>query len=272
VVDECQVASDTSHMTSVEYAPSPSTTLRRAAARASSLIAIFALPLAAQAGGWESVHQSSTWMTVTVDEAVSKRAAFWFDGQWRRMGLGAEPQQLLLRPGVQWTLTPGVRVGGGYAYIATAPYGEVPSATPLREHRLWQQLALSHRAGRVTVSHRYRWEQRWLAPVVSDETQTFQYQQRARYMVRAQTPLGALTRADQPVTMFVYDELLLPVGHGTATGRLAQNRVAIGVGIPLDARHRVEVGYLNLWNALSTAQTNEFNHTLTIGLVRNVVR
>ena len=259
-------------MASVAHTSSPTILLRRAILRACSLIAMSTLPLAAQSGGWESVHQSSTWLTVTVDEAVSKRAAFWFDGQWRRMGLGAEPQQLLLRPGVQWTLTPGVRVGGGYAYVATAPYGEVPSATPLREHRLWQQLALSHRAAGVTVSHRYRWEQRWLAPVVGDETQTFQYQQRARYMVRAQTPLGALTRAGQPVTAFVYDEMLLPVGHGTATGRLAQNRVSLGVGIPLDAQHRIEVGYLNLWNALSTAQTNEFNHTLTIGLVRNVAR
>ncbi|MFN0100237.1 MAG: DUF2490 domain-containing protein [Gemmatimonadaceae bacterium] len=236
------------------------------------LHALPSLPLAAQTGGWESVHQASTWLTVTVDEAVSKRAAFWFDGQWRRMGLGAEPQQLLLRPGVQWTLTPGARVGGGYAYIATAPYGEVPSATPLREHRLWQQLALSHRAGRVTFAHRYRWEQRWLAPVVGDETQAFQYQQRARYLVRAQSPLGSLTRGGQPIIGYIYDEMLLPVGHGTATGRLAQNRASVGVGVPIDARHRIEIGYLNLWNALTNAQTNEFNHTLTIGLVRTVAR
>lgn len=259
-------------MISVARTWSPTISLRRAILRACSLVAMLTLPLAAQSGGWESVHQQSTWLTVTVDEAVSKRAALWFDGQWRRMGLGAEPQQVLLRPGVQWTLTPGVRVGGGYAYVATAPYGEAPSATPLREHRLWQQLALSHRAGSVTFSHRYRWEQRWLAPVVGDETQTFEYQQRARYMVRAQTPLGALRRVGQPVTVFMYDEMLLPVGHGTATGRLAQNRASVGVGIPLDAHHRVEVGYLNLWNALTTAQTNELNHTLTIGLVRNVAR
>lgn len=259
-------------MAAIELTPSLTRSLRRAFVRACGFIAVLALPLPAQSAGWESVHQSSTWLIVTADQAVSPRTALWFDGQWRRMGLGAEPQQVLLRPGVQWTLTPGVRVGGGYAYVATAPYGEVPSATPLREHRLWQQLALSHRAGPVTVSHRYRWEQRWLAPVVGDETQDFQYQQRARYMIRAQTALGALRRAGQPVTAFVYDEMLLPVGHGTATGRLAQNRASVGVGIPLDAHHRVEVGYLNLWNALTTAQTNEFNHTLTIGLVRSVAR
>jgi len=259
-------------MASTSRASSATRSLRRFIGRVCGLSLILALPLSAQAGGWESVHQSSTWLIVTADEAVSRRAALWFDGQWRRMGVGAEPQQLLLRPGVQWTLTPGVRVGGGYAYVATAPYGEAPSATPLREHRLWQQLALSHRAGPVTVSHRYRWEQRWLAPVVGDETQDFQYQQRARYMIRAQTALGALTRAGQPVTAFVYDEMLLPVGHGTATGRLAQNRASVGIGIPLDAQHRIEVGYLNLWNALTTAQTNEFNHTLTIGLVRSVAR
>jgi len=235
-------------------------------------LGVLSAACAAQTGGWTAVHQAATWVTVTVDEARSARTALWFDGQWRRMGLGAEPQQLLLRPGVQWTLAPGVRVAAGYAYVATAPYGERPTATPLREHRTWQQLALAHRAGAVSLSHRYRWEQRWLAPVVGGETGTFQYQQRARYLVRAQMPLSRFTRGGLPLLAYVYDEILVPVGHGTATGRLAQNRAAVGVGVPLDARHRIEVGYLNLWNALGPASTNEFNHTLTIGVVRSVTR
>lgn len=218
---------------------------------------------------WTTVQQTASWYGTFVDHAVSDRTALWFDGQWRRMGVGAEPQQLRLRPGVQVTLTPGVRVAAGYAYIATAPYGEAPIAAPTREHRTWQQLSLSHRAGPLTVSHRYRWEQRWLASQTStgDALTPFSYQQRARYMVRGQGPLTNLTWRGRPVLGFVWDELLLPVGHGDPSVRLTQNRIGAGVGLPLDARQRVEIGYMNLWNALGGPRVNEVNHTLTLSWV-----
>jgi hypothetical protein len=218
----------------------------------------------AQSLAWESVEQQATWYAAFVDHAVTSRTALSFDGQWRRMGLANEPQQLLLRPGVQFTVTPGIRLGSGYAFIATAPYGEAPSATPLREHRAWQQLVLAHRAGPLSFSHRYRWEQRWLAPVVNGETDEFRYQQRARYMVRGQGNLTALTLGKSPILAFVWNELLLPVGHGDATLRVTQNRAGAGVGLPVGSRQRVEVGYMNLWNALPAARVNEFNHTLTL--------
>ena len=217
---------------------------------------------------WTTVQQAATWYGAFVDQAITDRTALWFDGQWRRLGLANEPQQLLLRPGVQRTLAPGVRVAAGYAYIATAPYGQAPIAAPTREHRTWQQLTLAHAAGPLTVSHRYRWEQRWLASrTAGDDLTPFAYQQRARYMVRAQGPLSALRWRGRPVLGFVWDELLLPVGHGDASLRVTQNRLGGGVGIPLDRRQRVEVGYMNLWNALGGPRVNEVNHTLTLSWV-----
>lgn len=239
--------------------------------RAIATIALL-LPPALGAQDWRTVHQPSTWLGTFVDHALTPRTALWFDGQWRRMGIGADPQQLLLRPGVQVTLAPGVRIAGGYAYIATAPYGEVPTPTPLREHRAWQQLLLSHRAGSLALTHRYRWEQRWLAPVGASGIGRFAYQQRARYMVRAQGDLPALRLGDRPVLGFVWNELLMPVGHSTAAARLTQNRIAAGVGVPAGARQRLEVSYLNLWNALPGPDVNEVNHTLSIAWVWTATR
>lgn len=229
--------------------------------------------LFAQAADWGTVHQSASWYAGFVDHALTPKTALWFDGQWRRMGAGASPQQLLLRPGIQRTIAPGVRIAAGYAYVATAPYGERPSATPLREHRGWQQLVLNHRAGPLAVTHRYRWEQRWLAPVIADgaggETRTgrWGYQQRARYMARAQGAVPRVQIGNRPVLGFVWDELLMPIGHGDALARVAQNRIAAGIGIPISGRQRVEVSYMNLWNALPGARTNEVNHTFSVGWV-----
>ena len=85
-----------------------------------------ALTLQAQAD-WTTVNQEAVWVNAFVDHGLSSRTALWFDGHLRRDGLGERPQQLLLRPGFQVTVRPGLRIAAGYAYIATAPYGESPN-------------------------------------------------------------------------------------------------------------------------------------------------
>jgi hypothetical protein len=235
--------------------------------RASHALFLAASGLGAQQVSWPTTHQQALWINTSIEHETSARTALWFDGSWRRMGIGEDPQQLLLRPGIIRTVAPGVRVGAGYTYASTAPYGELPAANPTREHRLWQDLRLAASYGPVNVTQRFRWEQRWLAPLVQGALGDFAYQQRARYMIRAQAPLGARRSGARAVTWYAQEELLLPVGHDGATGRFAHNRFLIGIGLPVAARQRVDVGYQNLWNALPARSANEVNHVLTLGLV-----
>lgn len=207
-------------------------------------------------------------MGAFIEEHVSDKVQLWFDGSWRRMDFGVDPQQLLLRPGVLYTLAPGVKVAAGYAYIATAPYGALPVANPLREHRTWQDVRLSNKAGAVTFSHRFRLEQRWISPLLrtgtgdARERGPAQYQNRVRYLGRAQFNLPRLTLNKRPVIGFVWDELLMPVGGNQAALSVGQNRATAGIGLPLDARQRIELGYMNLANMFPARRANEINHTL----------
>lgn len=230
------------------------------------------LPTAAHAQPWVTRQQDAMWAGVFIDEPISKRTALWFDGSWRRMDFGDKPQQLLLRPGVQFTLTQGVRVAAGWAYIATAPYGNLPAANATREQRTWQQLTLTHRGGPFTFSHRYRLEQRWIHPLLnvagSDEREDgpTTYQNRFRYQARAQANLFDVKFQKRPVIGFVWNELLMPLGGPNQTFTIGQNRATAGVGIPLSARVRTEVGYMNLYNAFAARRANEVNHTLWVSM------
>lgn len=231
-----------------------------------ALLCLLLGPVAASAQGpaWSTVQQPAIWLNATIDQAVSERAALWFDGHWRRMELGREPQQVLLRPGVQVTLRPGVRIGAGYTYAATAPYGESPNALPVREHRGWQQVSVAHSAGQVGLSYRVRWEQRWLA-VVQEQLGAFSYQQRARLQARAQVPLARSAKGQ--IVGFAYDEYFLPVGHSDAEQVRLQNRAGVGLGIPIDARQRIDLSYMHQWNRITPRETHEINHTFVIGWV-----
>lgn len=237
--------------------------MTRTISRTIAALAFAACAEAADAqADWQTVQQPATWLNAFVDHAITTRTALWFDGHWRRMDFGLPPQQLLLRPGLQLTLTPALRVGGGYAYIATAPYGESPNPRPVREHRAWQQVTLGHSLSGVTVSHRLRSEQRWSAPLgTDDELGPLRYQQRLRYFVRAQRSLTPRTIG------FVANEFFLPVGHSEGAQRRLQNRAQLGVGIPIDERQRIEVGYLHQWNRITPRETHEINHTVVISWV-----
>jgi len=233
------------------------------------IILLSPLTTVAQGADWTTVQQPAIWVNATVDQAVTKRTALWFDGHWRRMEFGREPQQVLVRPGVVVTLRPGLRVGAGYTYAATAPYGESPSAQPTREHRGWQQVSVAHRAGDVGLSYRLRWEQRWIASV-PEKLGPFTYQQRARFLARAQVPLASVSAGQ--VVGFAYDEYFLPVGHSDAEQVRLQNRAGVGIGIPIDAHQRIDLSYMHQWNRITPRATHEINHTLIIGWVWTAAR
>lgn len=181
------------------------------------------------------------------------------------------PQQFIVRPGAQYLFSPGVRAAGGYAFSATQPYGQLPSAAPAREHRLWQQLTLAHRSGPLTVSHRYRLEQRWTHPLLlradSDgrETGPTSYQNRFRYLGRFQTALGPIAYNDRPLIASLQGELLMQVGGGSTPMAITQQRAAAGLGIPLSRTLRLDASYMVLTNAMASRRANEVNHVFTLG-------
>ncbi len=242
-------------------------------ARATWLLsAMLMAPVATHAQAWQNVSQDALWAGAFVDKPITAKTALWFDGSWRRMDFGARPQQVLLRPGVQYTLSPGVRVAAGYAYIASTPYGALPAANPLREQRTWQQLLLTHKGGPVVFSHRYRLEQRWNRPLVpaalslpadnDRELGPTTYQNRFRYLGRGQVNLPALTYQRRPLIALAWGEFFMPLGGSTQLFTLAQNRAMVGIGVPVTPKQRLEIGYMNLYNAFPARRANEINHTV----------
>ena len=219
-----------------------------------------ASPLGAQ--DWVTREQDALWVGAFLEQPVTERVNLWFDGSWRRMDFGVRPQQLLLRPGVLVTVAPGVKIGGGMTYVATAPYGNLPIANPTRDTRTWQTLQLTHKAGTVDVHHRFMVEQRWIRPLIGDSLGPATYANRIRYRARGQMPLGAATLAGRPLYGFVWDELLMPFGGVQQQFTIGQNRATIGMGVGLSSTTRVEVGYMNLYNAFPGRRANEVNHTL----------
>jgi hypothetical protein len=200
------------------------------------------------------------------DHAVARRWAVHAEAQVRRADGLSTMQQLLLRPGLVYTLAPSARLAVGYAFVETHPYGEQPVLARFPEHRTWQQLQLGQAVGPVAVQHRFRQEQRWLhLPTASGATDRT-YTNRFRYLVRGTLPLRGRTLDVGEPYLTAYEELFVSWGRNVARNVFDQNRAYGALGWRATATTRVEAGYLQQLILKGDGVRMERNHTLQLGI------
>lgn len=214
------------------------------------------------AGPRDVADNTNAWLSYVGDHAVGGRWALLPEVHLRRADAGARWQQLLLRPGVAYALAPGARLAAGYASVDSWPFGDQPAPARFHEHRLWQQLALSHATGRVGWQHRYRVEQRWVDVPLDARAHDRRYTNRARYMARATLPLRGRTVDVGEAYASAYDEAFVSWGRNVGRNVFDQNRLAGVLGWRATAGTRVEAGYLQQLVFKPDGVRMERNHTL----------
>ncbi|WP_411279495.1 DUF2490 domain-containing protein [Gemmatimonas sp.] len=220
---------------------------------------------------WRTARQEHLWLATFVDQPITTRWAFLGDVQWRRTNEGDNPQQLLTRGSLTYRITPGFRLGAGINYVATAPYGELPSARPLRDRQIFYIAQINQKLGGADVMHRYRFENRWLADVLEDVSgkdslSASRFARRARYMIRGSRPVGGLALRRQPVLGIVQNELFVGLSRADRGVAVDQNRFSFGAGLPLSTTKRLDVLWLQQWIPVSRARASENNGTLWLVL------
>ena len=211
-------------------------------------------------------HNLHTWMVYAGDHSLAGRWGLHLEGQWRRHDGGVRPQQILLRPAINYQLSRDIALSAGYAYVTTHRYGEYPVQTPFPEHRLYQQATIQRKAGRLDFLHRLRTEQRWIgqlriSPGADAGERAWRYQNRFRYMLRLVVPLK---RA--PWYFASSNELFLNYAPAHGARTFDQNRAFAGVGRVIGRETRLEAGYMQQTLLQRNARVLELNHTIQVAL------
>jgi Protein of unknown function (DUF2490) len=230
-----------------------------------------ASPAAAQRETYTNVNGWVAWFN---DVELSSK---WFidsDFNVRRSGPYDEVSQYLWRASLRRNLTSNVRVALGYAGSDTHPYGDLPIAFRTPEHRIFEQLQLSHATGRTQWTHRYRLEQRWGGRMALEDgepqVQNWVRTNRARYLVRATVPLQGPTLDSNEWFVTIGDELYMNWGANIQQNVFDQNRIMGTVGRRIGSRVRLEVGYLEQLIERANGRQLERNHTLTTTLTTSM--
>ncbi len=203
--------------------------------------------------GQNRIHDPNLigWYAYFGDHKLSDKWAIHTEYQWRRIDLIRTWQQSLARAGIQYSLTDRIKTSAGYTLLLGFPYGRFPESeagVPNPEQRIYQDIELEQTTGRLQLTHRFRLEQRWMSNWTTaggNKVLGWQYQNRARYRIRAAFPLGKPSMEEADWYLTAYDELFIGFGPNVQLDVFDQNRIFLGLGYRFSSSLKIEAGWLN---------------------------
>lgn len=196
-----------------------------------------------------SVAQSSdfgNWFIYIGNKKVNSKWNIHNEVQYRNYDAIGDLEQLLLRTGLGYNLSENNHnLLLGYGYILSQNYSaDTQTKIDVNEHRIFQQFTSKQNVGSVSLTHRYRFEQRF---VESD------FKMRLRYFLAFKVPISKTESSPTKLYLSAYNEVFL----NTESDVFDRNRVYGGLGYQLNKNIRVEVGYMN--QLFENSSRDQFN-------------
>ena len=186
------------------------------------------------------------WLIYIGSKKVNSKWNIHNEVQYRNYDAIGDLEQLLLRTGVGYNLSENNHnLLLGYGYILSQNYvADTQEKTDVNEHRIFQQFTSKQKIGSVSLSHRYRFEQRF---VESD------FKMRLRYFLAFKVSLVKTETLPSKLYISAYNEVFL----NTESSVFDRNRVYGGLGYQLNKNVRIEAGYMN--QLFENASRDQFN-------------
>ena len=186
------------------------------------------------------------WLIYIGNKKLNKKWNLHHEIQYRNYDAIEDLEQLLLRTGLGYTFKENKRnILLGYGYISSENYmGNTTDKNTVNEHRIFQQFSSEETLGKLKLSHRYRYEQRF---VEGD------FKMRLRYFLGLKVPLKIKEKNNYYFSL--YNEIFI----NTKSSLYDRNRLYGGIGYKFSQGLRFETGYMNqLFKNGSRDQVNLF--------------
>ena len=194
-----------------------------------ALILVLMLPLFSQA----QESDLGNWLIYIGNKKLNSKWNIHNEVQYRNYNAVGDLEQLLLRTGLGYSINEKNNILLGYGYILSENYvGDTDEKVSVNEHRIFQQFTTKQSIGKVGLSHRYRFEQRF----VEDD-----FKMRFRYFLGVKIPLQYKEDGSSPLYLSAYNEIFL----NTESSVFDRNRVYGGLGYTFSKQLRLELGYMN---------------------------
>ena len=173
------------------------------------------------------------WMIYFGNNKLNEKFNIHNEVQYRNYNAVGDLEQLLLRTGLGYNLTPNNNnLLLGYGFIRSENYQNLDTKLVLNEHRIYQQFITKQSFGRVIFSHRYRLEERFIAD---------DFKMRFRYFLATNVALNHKLLVPNTIYLSAYNEIFI-----NAKNQLFdRNRIYGGLGYKVSNNLKLEIGYMN---------------------------
>ncbi len=181
--------------------------------------------------GYSQKAELGNWLIYFGNKKVNEKVNWHHEVQYRNYNAIGDLEQLLLRTGLGYNLTENNNnLLLGYGYILSQNYiSNSDEKVNVNEHRIYQQFITKQNiTERVTLQHRYRFEQRFIEE---------NFKLRFRYFLGINIPVNK----KNTLYLSAYNEIFL----NTKDTIFDRNRLYSGLGYRLNKTFRFEVGYMN---------------------------
>jgi hypothetical protein len=178
----------------------------------------------------------------------------------------AKPLQLYIQPSVIYTYSPNLNFTTSLTYNYQRSNPNVPY---FKEWRTWEQVVYSHRLAHGRMTHRLRYEQRFIK---NERTGEWPMTTRLRYQLGINIPLQGTTLDANEFYFNCYDEayFTLTVPPGTVRNALySENWLYAGIGYQTSKIGRIEIGPLLQFNVRDIEQDLRNLYLLQIAWITN---
>ena len=174
------------------------------------------------------------WIIYFGNKQINEKWNWHHEVQYRNYDAIGDLEQLLLRTGIGYNLSENNNnLLLGYGFIASENYiDDTDNKNAISEHRIYQQFITKQKWGKIAVSHRYRFEQRF----VEDD-----FKMRFRYFLSLNIPVFTDEEGQGNWYLSSYNEIFL----NTKSQVFDRNRLYGGLGYRISKNVRVELGYMN---------------------------
>ena len=216
------------------------------------------------------VQNNNAWFMYFGDHKLSSKWGLHIEAQFRRNEVISNPQQLLLRTGLNYHLNENVFLTVGYCFVETYPYGDLPVKASFPENRFWEQIQIKNQVKSIEWTNRLRLEQRYSKLPILDGSNykpgPHVFTNRLRLLNRLSIPLKGKTIMDKSFYISCYDEVFINFGNQVALNVFDQNRAYLALGYKIKNLGKLEMGYMFQSIQKSNGLNIEQNHTIQLGL------
>lgn len=180
------------------------------------------------------------WLIYIGSKKLDSKWNFHHEIQYRNYNVIGDMEQLLIRVGLGYDIGSRSNVLLGYGYINSENFtGIADDQITVQEHRIFQQFIAKQNIGRVSLQHRYRFEQRFIE---SD------FKTRFRYFLGINIPFST-----SKYYLSAYNEIFLN-GESNVFDR---NRIYGGLGYKISKGIKLELGYMS--QVFETSSRDQIN-------------